>query len=185
MPNLLSAPFKLPPTGGIRRPHRFRPGQVALMEIRRYQRRTRPIIPPSQIRRVVKCIATELGFRINDPAINALQIATEDYLTDIFNLAGAAATSNGRETVIEGEVESAVLRYWESRYNRKSEFKAAREELEKNFVGTTNEVEVWEWFDEQEEEESSKSEEAVPWPETDASSGPDSSEEMEISYSSE
>ena len=34
----------IPPTGGIKKPHRYRPGMVALREIRCYQRSTENLI---------------------------------------------------------------------------------------------------------------------------------------------
>ena len=35
---------KLPATGGVKKPHRYRPGSVALCEIRKYQKSTELLI---------------------------------------------------------------------------------------------------------------------------------------------
>jgi hypothetical protein len=43
--------------GGIKRPHRFRPGTVALREIRKYQKSTDLLIPKACFQRLVKEIA--------------------------------------------------------------------------------------------------------------------------------
>ncbi|XP_025060610.1 histone H3, embryonic-like [Alligator sinensis] len=37
-----------PATGGVKKPHRYRPGTVALREIRRHQQSTEPAIPTSE-----------------------------------------------------------------------------------------------------------------------------------------
>ena len=50
----------IPAHGGIKKPHRYRPGTVALREIRRYQRSTDLLIPRLPFSRLVKEIALEL-----------------------------------------------------------------------------------------------------------------------------
>lgn len=45
--------------GGIKKPHRFRPGTVALREIRRYQKSTEMLIRRSAFQRVVREIAQD------------------------------------------------------------------------------------------------------------------------------
>src|SRR4051812_10167752 len=46
-----------PSTGGIKKPHRFRPGTVALREIRRYQKSTELLIRKLPFQRLVREIA--------------------------------------------------------------------------------------------------------------------------------
>lgn len=50
-----SAPF----AGGVKKPHRFRPGTVALREIRRYQKSTEILIRRSAFQRLVREIAQD------------------------------------------------------------------------------------------------------------------------------
>ena len=67
---------------------KYKPGTVALREIRRYQRSTELLIKKRPFQRVVKSIANELasgsafpyGVRIQANAFLALQEAAEDYL---------------------------------------------------------------------------------------------------------
>jgi histone H3 len=45
-----------PPAGGVKKPHRYRPGTVALREIRRYQRSTDLLLPKLPFSKLVKQI---------------------------------------------------------------------------------------------------------------------------------
>ena len=46
-----------PATGGVKKPHRYRPGTVALREIRRYQKSTELLIRKLPFQRLVREIA--------------------------------------------------------------------------------------------------------------------------------
>ena len=46
-------------TGGVKKPHRFRPGTVALREIRRYQKSTELLIRKLPFQRLVREIAQD------------------------------------------------------------------------------------------------------------------------------
>lgn len=48
---------KAPQTGGVKKPHRYRPGTVALREIRRYQKTTELLIRKLPFQRLVREIA--------------------------------------------------------------------------------------------------------------------------------
>src|ERR1700722_7419235 len=50
-------------TGGVKKPHRFRPGTVALREIRRYQKSTELLIRKLPFQRLVREIAQD--FKVN------------------------------------------------------------------------------------------------------------------------
>src|ERR1700677_3239076 len=52
-----------PSTGGIKKPHRFRPGTVALREIRRYQKSTELLIRKLPFQRLVREIAQDFKVR--------------------------------------------------------------------------------------------------------------------------
>ena len=49
-----------PATGGVKKPHRYRPGTVALREIRRYQKSTELLIRKLPFQRLVREIAQDL-----------------------------------------------------------------------------------------------------------------------------
>lgn len=79
----------------MRRKPRFRPGTVALREIRRYQKSTDLLIQKLPFARVVREVADDFitnvydgtggaGLRWQSSAILALQEATEAYLVHLF-----------------------------------------------------------------------------------------------------
>ena len=45
-----------PADGGVKRIHRFRPGTVALREIKRYQKKTENLLPRAPFQRLVRSI---------------------------------------------------------------------------------------------------------------------------------
>ena len=75
-----------PATGGVKRPHRYRPGTVALREIRRYQKTTNLLIPRAPFLRLVREVAMDFKsyLRFQASAVEALREATESYLTKLF-----------------------------------------------------------------------------------------------------
>jgi histone H3 len=74
-----------PSTGGVKKPHRFRPGAVALREIRRYQKSTELLIRKLPFQRLVREVAQDFraDLRFQSHAIMALQEASEAYLTSL------------------------------------------------------------------------------------------------------
>ena len=62
-------------TGGVKRPHRYRPGTVALREIRKYQKSTELLIRKLPFQRLVREIAQDFktDLRFASSAILALQ----------------------------------------------------------------------------------------------------------------
>jgi len=79
-----------PSTGGIKKPHRFRPGTVALREIRKlpFQR---------LVREIAQDFKTDLRFQ--SAAIGALQEASEAYLVSLFEDTNLCAIHAKRVTV--------------------------------------------------------------------------------------
>ncbi|XP_074248216.1 histone H3.3A-like [Saimiri boliviensis] len=75
-----------PSTGGVKKPHRYRPGTVALREIRRYQKFTELLIRKLPFQRLVREIAQDLKteLRFQSAAIGALQEASKAYLVGLF-----------------------------------------------------------------------------------------------------
>ncbi|KAL6465888.1 hypothetical protein MHYP_G00260210 [Metynnis hypsauchen] len=64
-----------PATGGVKKPHRYRPGTVALREIRRYQKSTELLIRKLPFQRLVREIAQDFktDLRFQSSAVMALQ----------------------------------------------------------------------------------------------------------------
>ena len=91
--------------GGVKKPHRFRPGVVALREIRKYQRGSELLIPKLPFQRLVREIAQELdlvrgdGVRFQLNAIIALQEASEAYLVSLFEDTNLCAIHAHRVTI--------------------------------------------------------------------------------------
>lgn len=75
------------PRSGLKK-SRYRPGTVALREIRRYQKSTKLLMPRAPFLRALRQV-TEEAFpekqvRLQASAVNAIQIAAEDYLVRLF-----------------------------------------------------------------------------------------------------
>ena len=68
--------------GGVKKPRRFRPGTVALREIRRYQKSTDLLIRKLPFQRLVReiCHTFTPALRFQSAAMLALQEASEAYL---------------------------------------------------------------------------------------------------------
>ncbi len=75
-----------PATGGLKKPHRYKPGTVALREIRRYQKSTELLIRRAPFQRLVREIAQDYksDLRFQQSAVDALQEASESYLVSLF-----------------------------------------------------------------------------------------------------
>ena len=72
--------------GGVKKPHRYRPGTVALREIRRYQKNTDLLLRKLPFQRLVREIAQDWksDVRMQSTAMLALQEAVEAYLVGLF-----------------------------------------------------------------------------------------------------
>ena len=94
--------------GDLKKPRRFRPGTVALRQIRRYQKSTDLLIRKIPFQRLVKEISQELkpGLRFQSTALLALQVATEDYIVNMFDQVNLCAIHGGRVTI---QVKDIVL----------------------------------------------------------------------------
>ena len=101
--------FTAPITGGVKKPHRYRPGTVALREIRRYQKSTELLIRKVPFQRLVREIAqdfrTDLKFQSN--AILALQEGAEAYLIGLFENANLCAIHAKRVTIMPKDIHLA------------------------------------------------------------------------------
>ena len=97
-----------PAGGGTKKsgPRRFRPGTVALREIRRYQKSTELLIRKLPFQRLVREIASEQqnDLRFQASAIAALQEATEAYMVSLFEDSNLAAIHAKRVTVMNKDI---------------------------------------------------------------------------------
>ena len=94
------------PFGGVKKPHRYRPGTVALREIRRYQKSTNLLIQKLPFQRLVRQIAQDLGkdLRFQSTAILALQEAVEAYLVGLFEDVNLCALHSKRVTIMPRDI---------------------------------------------------------------------------------
>ncbi|KAJ7765385.1 histone-fold-containing protein [Mycena maculata] len=89
--------------------HRFRPGTVALREIRRYQKTTETLIRKLPFQRLVREIAQEFkaNLRFQSTALLALQEAAEMYLVGLFDDTQACALHAKRVTIMAKDMQLA------------------------------------------------------------------------------
>ncbi|GAA5844114.1 hypothetical protein JCM3766R1_004526 [Sporobolomyces carnicolor] len=97
-----------------KKPHRFRPGTVALREIRHYQKSTDLLLRRLPFARLVREIATDffddetgehVGLRWQSSALLALQEATEAYLVHLFEDSNLCALHAKRVTIMQRDMQ--------------------------------------------------------------------------------
>ena len=96
--------------GGVKKPHRFRPGTVALRQIRRYQKSTEFLIRKLPFQRIVREIAQNVhndGIRFQSSALAALQEAAEAYLVGLFEDTNLCALHARRVTIMQKDIQLA------------------------------------------------------------------------------
>jgi histone H3 len=100
-----SAPIQ----GGIKKPHRYRPGTVALREIRKFQKSTDLLIRKLPFQRVVREIAQQFksDLRFQSQAVLALQEASEAYLVGLFEDTNLCAIHAKRVTIFPKDMQLA------------------------------------------------------------------------------
>ena len=98
----------VPPHGGIKKP-RFRPGQLAIREIKKMQSQVEAVIPRLPFQRVVRDIAraSNQDIRFSSPALHALQEAAECYLTSLFEDSYLIALHAKRVTLMAKDMQLA------------------------------------------------------------------------------
>ena len=98
-----------PAAGGVKKPHRYRPGTVALREIRKYQKSTDLLIRKLPFQRLVREIAQDfkgdLRFGISSCLIQ--QEAAEANLTGLFEDSNLCAIHAKRVTVMPKDMQLA------------------------------------------------------------------------------
>ena len=96
-----------PPPG--HKPHRYRPGTVALREIRRFQKSTDLLIRKAPFYRLVRQVAADIGIqcRFQSTAMLALQEASEAYLVGLFEDTNLCAIHAHRVTIMPRDLHLA------------------------------------------------------------------------------
>lgn len=92
-----------------KKPHRYRPGTVALREIRKYQKNTELLIRKLPFQRLVREIANDFktDLRFQSVAVLALQEAAETYLVGLFDDANLCAIHAKRVTIMHKDIKLA------------------------------------------------------------------------------
>ncbi len=111
----MAARKSAPCTGGVKRPHRYRPGTVALREIRRYQKSTDLLLRRLPFQRLVREVAQEMrvtrglggDVRFQTHALMAMQEAAEAYLVGLFQDTNLAALHAKRVTIFPKDIQLA------------------------------------------------------------------------------
>jgi histone H3 len=95
--------------GGVKKPHRYRPGTVSLREIRKYQKGTELLIRKLPFQRLVREVAQEFRseLRFQSTAILALQEASEAFLVQLFENANLCAIHAKRVTIQPKDIQLA------------------------------------------------------------------------------
>lgn len=96
-------------SSAVKKPHRFRPGTVALREIRKYQRSTENLIARLPFQRLVREIAQDVktDLRFQASAVSALQEAAEAYLVGLFEDTNLIAIHAKRVTIMPKDLQLA------------------------------------------------------------------------------
>ena len=108
------------PTGGVKKPHQYRPGMVALREIRRYQKSTECLIKRTPFQKLIREISQEyivcpdgpgipsIQVRFQSTAIAALQEAVENFIVGLFKDVNLLAVHAKRVTVMPRDIRLAL-----------------------------------------------------------------------------
>ena len=100
---------KAAPAPGMKKAHRFRPGTVALREIRKYQKTTELLIKKAPFQRLVREVTQDFksDLRFQSAAIMALQEASESYLVGLFEDTNLCAIHARRVTIMPKDMQLA------------------------------------------------------------------------------
>ena len=106
------------PRGNVRRRRRYRPGTVALREIRKFQKSTELLIRKLPFQRLVREVAAELSktmaydLRFQSTAILALQEGVEAYLVGMFEKVNDIVIHGKRVTI-----QAKDIQLWKRLFN--------------------------------------------------------------------
>jgi histone H3 len=91
----------------VRKPHRWRPGTVALREIQKFQNNTDLLIRKAPFQRLVCKIALKFGksnLRLQSTAVLALPEAAEYFMVDVFSDTNLCAMHGKRVTIMKKDM---------------------------------------------------------------------------------
>jgi histone H3 len=91
----------------VRKPHRWRPGMVALREIRKFQKTTDLLIRKAPFQHLVHKIALKFGksdLRMQSTAVLALQEAAEYFMVDVISNTNLCAMHGKRVTIMKKDM---------------------------------------------------------------------------------
>ena len=107
-------------TGGIKKPHRYHPGLLALCEIHRYQQSTESLIRKTSFNKLIKEISQEyricpegpgtpsVQLRFQSTALAALQEAAKNFLVALFEDVNLLSVHAKRVTVMPCDIRLAL-----------------------------------------------------------------------------
>jgi histone H3 len=95
--------------GGVKKPHCYCPGTIAIHEIHKYQKNTDLLIRKAPFQHLVKEIATnlKLDLRMQSTALLALQEALEAYLVHLFEDSNDCAIHAKHVTIMSKDIQLA------------------------------------------------------------------------------
>ncbi len=119
-PRKTSDAQKAPRDGGVKKPHKFKPGTVALREIRKFQKSTDLLIKKLPFQRLVRKLVEDeersqaadakespVAFKVQSSALAALQEASEAYLVHVLEDSNLAAIHAKRVTIMPRDIQLA------------------------------------------------------------------------------
>ena len=99
----------------LKRAHRWRPGTIALREIRKYQHSCEPLIAKAPFQRLVREVSESETrarglepLRFQSSAVNAIQEASESYIVALLNDTGLCARHSSRVTITSKDINLAL-----------------------------------------------------------------------------
>ena len=98
-----------PATGGVKKPHRYRPGTVALRQIKKAQKGTNMLLRKAPFQRLVRELANNYkeGLRFAGSAVAALQEATESFVVSLLSDTNLCAIHAKRVTIMPKDIQLA------------------------------------------------------------------------------
>jgi histone H3/H4 len=96
-----------------KKPHRYRAGTRALINIRKYQRSTNSLTATAPFARQIRSILAEFSpmknFRITKNAINNLKLMVEEYIVKLGSQVNFYMCEQGKKTITRKSLESVLL----------------------------------------------------------------------------
>lgn len=98
-----------PALAGVKRPYRYKPGEVAMQEIRKFQKSTELLMRKVPFQKLVREVAQAYkpDIRFQTKAILALQVAAEVHLARLFEDTNLCAIHAKRVTIMSKDMDLA------------------------------------------------------------------------------